>query len=128
MAFVRVSLDSSVPIYRQIVDQLKDLVAGQQLKPGMQLPTVRQLATDLGIAVNTVARAFRELEREGIIVTGGRRGSVVAPRDHPRYSEAERYRRLSQALDQALVAGYHLRFSREEIRQIFEERLSAFEL
>ena len=74
---VEIDLDSRVPPYRQIRDQLVTLVAAGDVSEGFRLPPVRQLAADLALAANTVARAYRELEQEGIIATRGRRGSFV---------------------------------------------------
>jgi DNA-binding transcriptional regulator YhcF (GntR family) len=68
---------SSTPPYEQIRAQVSDQVADGRLQPGDRLPTVRRLAEDLGLAVNTVARAYRELEQSGVIETRGRAGSFV---------------------------------------------------
>ncbi|MBI5956350.1 MAG: GntR family transcriptional regulator, partial [Chloroflexi bacterium] len=64
---LRLEPRSGVPIYVQIINQIKYLVASGQLEPGAQLPTIRQLAVNLTIDPNTVARAYMELDREGII-------------------------------------------------------------
>jgi DNA-binding transcriptional regulator YhcF (GntR family) len=69
---------SPVPPYEQVRAQLARQVQAGELVPGTRLPTVRRLAGDLGLAVNTVARAYRELERDGLVVTRGRNGTVVA--------------------------------------------------
>jgi DNA-binding transcriptional regulator YhcF (GntR family) len=69
--------DSSVAPYEQLRTQLAAMAADGTLKPGQKLPTVRQLAADLGLAANTVARAYRELEADNIISTQGRRGTFV---------------------------------------------------
>jgi DNA-binding transcriptional regulator YhcF (GntR family) len=69
---------SPVPPYEQVRAQLARQVQAGELGPGTRLPTVRRLAGDLGLAVNTVARAYRELERDGLVVTRGRNGTVVA--------------------------------------------------
>jgi GntR family transcriptional regulator len=69
---------SGVPIYRQIVDWVKVRVAGGQLGPGEQLPTVRQMAVDLNVNYNTVARAYMELERMGVVNTLQGKGTFVA--------------------------------------------------
>lgn len=74
---VEIDLDSRVPPYRQIRDRVVTLVADGDLPEGFRLPPVRQLAADLGLAANTVARAYRELEQEGVIATRGRRGTFV---------------------------------------------------
>ena len=68
---------SATPPYEQIRSQLAEHVASGALQPGDRLPTVRRLAEDLGVAVNTVARAYRELEQSGVIETRGRGGSFV---------------------------------------------------
>ncbi len=69
---------SGLPIYRHIVDWVKLIVAGRTLTPGSQLPTVRQLAVDLGVNINTVARAYMELERMGVVHTLRGKGTFVA--------------------------------------------------
>lgn len=75
------SIDPSAatPPFEQLRTQVRDAVAGGELAAGAKLPTVRALAEQLGLAVNTVARAYRELETDGIIETRGRAGSFVAP-------------------------------------------------
>jgi GntR family transcriptional regulator len=73
-----IDLASGVPPWRQVRDQLALLIAGGQLPVGAQLPTIRQLAGDLGLAAGTVARAYRELEAEGVLRAARRRGTVVA--------------------------------------------------
>jgi DNA-binding transcriptional regulator YhcF (GntR family) len=75
-----ISLDehSSVPPYEQVREQIKEQVTTGELTPGTKLPPVRRLAEDLGLAANTVARAYRELETLGVIETRGRAGSVVS--------------------------------------------------
>lgn len=74
---VRVDADSAIPPYEQVRTQVRDAARSGELAAGTKLPTVRRLAEDLGLAVNTVARAYRELESDGIIETRGRNGSFV---------------------------------------------------
>jgi DNA-binding transcriptional regulator YhcF (GntR family) len=76
---------SAVPPYEQIRQQVTTLVRGGVLEPGMRLPSIRQLANDLGLAGGTVARAYRELETDGVVATHGRHGTTVVglPRDQP---------------------------------------------
>jgi DNA-binding transcriptional regulator YhcF (GntR family) len=69
--------DSAQPPFEQLRAQIASRVGAGDLAPGTRLPTVRSLALDLGLAANTVARAYRELENDGVIVTEGRRGSFV---------------------------------------------------
>jgi DNA-binding transcriptional regulator YhcF (GntR family) len=77
---VRVTVDHDSPVapYEQVREQLRAQVDSGELTAGTKLPTVRSLATDLGLAANTVARAYRELEALGVITTRGRAGSVVS--------------------------------------------------
>lgn len=78
MAPITVDDHSPVPPYEQVREQVREQVSSGELTPGTRLPTVRGLAQDLGIAPNTVARAYRELETLGVIETRGRAGSVVS--------------------------------------------------
>lgn len=85
-----ISIDpgAAVPAYEQIRDQVVAAVADGTLRPGTRLPTVRQLAGDLELATNTVARAYRELETEGHVATRGRNGTIVLERrDDPAQDE-----------------------------------------
>jgi len=75
---ITVDADSPVPPFAQVREQIRDQVTSGELAPGTKLPTVRSMAEDLGLAANTVARAYRELEVLGIIETRGRAGSVVS--------------------------------------------------
>ncbi len=77
MHVLQIDPDSSTPPFEQLRIQVAAMVATGELAPGQKLPTVRQLATDLGLAANTVARAYRELEADKIISTQGRRGTFV---------------------------------------------------
>lgn len=86
---VTVDGSAATPPYEQIRVQVRDAVAGGQLAAGAKLPTVRALADELGLAVNTVARAYRELETDGIIETRGRAGSFVAPQDDAGQQQAQ---------------------------------------
>jgi DNA-binding transcriptional regulator YhcF (GntR family) len=77
---MRIEIDatSSTPPYEQLRSQVAAQVADGRLPAGTRLPTVRQLATDLGVAANTVARAYRELESDGVVATRGRNGTIVS--------------------------------------------------
>lgn len=74
----RLEPESSVPPFEQVRLRILDLAASGELAVGTKLPSVRALATDLGVAANTVARAYRELEQAGVVVTAGRSGTAIA--------------------------------------------------
>jgi GntR family transcriptional regulator len=107
----RLDLSSGVPVYRQIIDQVTGGMASGFLKPGDQLPTVRQLAVDLAINPNTVVRAYRELEIRGILETQQGTGTFISNQQRPDAgSELERQRQLNQLVGEfvakAGAAGY----------------------
>jgi DNA-binding transcriptional regulator YhcF (GntR family) len=77
---IHIDPDGAIPPYEQVRLRIAELAATGALPAGTRLPPVRQLATDLGLAANTVARAYRELERAGLVETRGRRGTVVTAR------------------------------------------------
>ncbi|WP_246186752.1 GntR family transcriptional regulator [Microlunatus speluncae] len=74
---------SAVPPFDQLRSQLAAMITDGRLEPGARLPTVRQLAGDIGLAVNTVARAYRVLESDGVITTHGRKGTFVTLQSTP---------------------------------------------
>ena len=94
---VEVDTASAVPAYEQIRAQIETMVATGVLAPGAGLPPIRQLAADLGLAVNTVARAYRELESAGLVHSRVRHGTVVAPLTRPRLPRPDVRRRLDAA-------------------------------
>ncbi len=98
---------SPLPAYEQIRSQLRALVAMGRLAPGARLPSVRQLARDLGIAPNTVVRAYDELEAEGWVTGSPRRGISVVERVMP-MDEEERRGQVRQAVQRLLVSVQHL--------------------
>ncbi len=96
---MEISIDpkSGVPFYRQIIEQVKFALAGGGLDPGERLPTVRQLAVDLSINPNTVIRAYREMEIEGVLETQQGSGTFVGNKP-PEIDALERRRMLDQIL------------------------------
>jgi GntR family transcriptional regulator len=113
---VLVSIDSKsgVPFYRQIIEQVKFAIARGDLEPGDRLPTVRQLAVDLSINLNTVVRAYRELEIEGAIETQQGSGTFVG-RKRPRIDDLERQRMLDQILTELLARASDYGFTLDEV-------------
>ncbi len=121
---IRIDLHSGVAIYVQIMDRIKHLVATGALRPGDQLPTIRQLSVDLRVDPNTVVHAYRELDREGIISTQQGRGTFIS--EHPDRAQLSQMRRerLSVIVGGALLEALSLGYAEEEIRSAFEERLT----
>ena len=122
---ISVTTGSTVPIYRQIVDQVCRAVATGQLVPGEQVPSVRALAEQLVINPNTVARTYADLIREGVLEAQKGKGVFVARR-RPVYTRAERLRRLEATLDAFVNEGVRLGFTPEEMREALERKLREF--
>lgn len=121
---IRISLNSPIPLQEQLVSELKRLLANGQLRLGDELPTVRQLAADLGIHWNTVARAYRELTDAGLLTSIRGRGTVVAglvekPRGRPSEDKKRIEALLAGALTEAKLAGMEA----EEIRSMVERQV-----
>ena len=117
-------LHSGVPVYRQIIDQVRGGIASGQLAQGDQLPTVRQLAVDLAINPNTVVRAYRELELGGLLETQQGTGTFISTQKLKR-SDAERERQLAQivadCVSRAGAAGFTIDDLIDELRGLGPE-------
>jgi GntR family transcriptional regulator len=125
MADVRIHVDlrSKVAAYLQIVDQVRGLVASGPLGPGDQLPTVRQLAADLRINFNTVARAYRMLDEAGVISTQQGRGTYVVEAPPPARSRKLRQTALDHLGREFLASAARLGFSPAEVRSMITEAI-----
>jgi len=117
----QIDAKSGVPFYRQIVEQVKFGIAREDLQPGDQLPTVRQLAVDLSINPNTVIRAYRELEIGGVIDTQQGSGTFVGNRK-PQVDELERQRMLDQILTELLARASSYGFTLDEVLEGLRQR------
>src|ERR1700758_5695970 len=109
-----IDLHSGVPVYRQLVDQVRSGMAAGSLNAGDQLPTVRQLAVDLAINPNTVMRAYRELELGGLLETHQGTGTFIASKKMEKKS-AERERQLSQMAGEFAARAGAAGFSVEDL-------------
>ena len=118
---LRISIDSGVPIYQQVVEQVKHLVAGGRLKPGADVPPIRVLAEQLRINPNTVARAYLELQREGVIVTRQGSGTVVAE-SKPSMPRKEKMKILARTADVLLTDASHLGVPLDDVLALILER------
>jgi GntR family transcriptional regulator len=103
--FLTIDTTDPRPIYQQVAGGIKDLIARGKLAEGASLPPVRQLAADLGVNLNTIATAYRELQKDGLIVIKHGSGSVVAPRTSTERSPDELLRTLRTALTELVLAG-----------------------
>jgi len=120
----RLDLQSGVPVYRQIIDQVRGGIASGALAVGDQLPTVRQLAVDLSINPNTVVRAYRELELGGLLETHQGTGTFISAQKM-RGGTAERERQLSQIVAESVAragaAGFTVEDLIEQLRGLVGE-------
>lgn len=120
--FIAVDPDLDAAPFQQIVDQLRGIIERGDLRPGDPLPTVRQLAGDLGVAPNTVARAYGELQELGWLVGDGRRGTQVAP--HARAGDKRtRGRVLREAVDHFMATMTHRGYSQDELSSVLQRFL-----
>ena len=112
---LRIDPGSDVPLGEQVQRGIRRAIAEGELAPGDPLPPVRQLAADLGVNLNTVARAYRELEREGLVNTARGRGTLVAgKRSATRVPAAQLKSRVRDLIADARLAGY----GKEELRRL----------
>ena len=120
----QLDLHSGVPVYRQIIDQVRGGIASGNLAAGDQLPTVRQLAVDLAINPNTVVRAYRELELGGLIETHQGTGTFIGAQKMKK-ADAERERQLTQivadCVSRAGAAGFTIGDLVEELSGLAQE-------
>ena len=118
---IHISTHDGVPVYLQIVNQVKYLVAAGRLAPGEELPSVRALAEQLVINPNTVARAYLELERAGLVVKRHGSGTYVSEEGSP-LARKERLKILTQRADALLAEAQHMDVALDEILTLIKER------
>lgn len=114
-----INTSSMVPIYEQIIDQIKTMIRKQELKQNDQLPSVRALSKKLKISALTVKKAYDELEREGFTVTIHGKGSYVTAANTELMME-EQKKEVDQDLEQAILKGRRFGISDEDIKTLFE--------
>jgi len=124
----RIDFQSGVPVYLQIVQQVKVAAATGLIRPGDPLPSVRALAEDLRINRNTVARAYAELESESVIETRQGSGCFLKDGGASPLRKSVRSGRLAEALDAVIIQAHHLQISDTELQSLLIERLEAFHL
>ena len=124
MLYLEVDAHSLVPIYEQIIDGIQRLVREDKLASGAFLPSVRQLASDLEINPNTVARAYGLLEKDGILETARRRGTRIA-HDAPSRARRSLASRIEDAADRVIRETAHLGIDPDELVQALIRRLAS---
>lgn len=123
---ISINVREGVAIYRQIVNQVKYLVASGLLRPGEELPPIRTLALQLKVTPNTIVKAYDELEISGVVHK--RRGSGTFVSDaRPQLALRERRRIIEQRIDALLVEAHQLNFSADDIVRLVRERKAAMD-
>ncbi len=123
----RIDNASDRPVYQQIIDQIKRDIALGRLIKDEKLPTVRQLAKQLAINPNTIAKAYRQLEQEGIIVTKPGTGAFVASLDS-NLSKSVRKKIASEELERIAIEAFHMQIDRETLLELFDSAVEKFNL
>jgi GntR family transcriptional regulator len=122
---VQINFKAGKPVYLQIVDQVKAAVASGGARPGDALPSIRPLAEELRVNRNTVAKAYAELEHQGVIATIVGKGCFIADGGSPLRKDV-RTRLLVDEIDEAVVQAHHLQVDKTEFLKLSEERFETF--
>jgi GntR family transcriptional regulator len=123
---IQLNFKSGLPVYLQVVEQVKAAAASGALRPGEPLPSIRPLAEQLRINRNTVAKAYAELEGQGVIETVAGRGCFLKE-NHSPYRKEVRLKMLAEDIDAAIVQAHHLQVGEKEFLTVVKERLERFE-
>jgi GntR family transcriptional regulator len=122
----QLNFKSGKPIYLQVVDQVKSATASGALLHGESLPSIRPLAEELRVNRNTIAKAYAELESQGVIETVAGKGCFVRAGSSP-FRKAVRLELLTQAIDDAVTQAHHLCVNKADFLRLAEERFGTFE-
>jgi GntR family transcriptional regulator len=123
---IQLNFKSGKPVYLQVVDQVKAAAASGALRPGEPLPSIRPLAEQLRVNRNTVAKAYAELEGQGVIETVAGRGCFLKD-NHTPFRKDVRLKMLAEEIDAAIVQAHHLRVEEKDFLALVKERLEVFE-
>ena len=124
---ITINLTDGVPIYRQIVNQVKYLVASGLLQPGEELPPIRTLALQLKVTPNTIVKAYGELETSGVIQKRQGSGTFVSEGRPQPVALRERRRVIEKRIDALLAEAHHLNFTDDDILRMVRERRAAMD-
>lgn len=123
---LQIDFKSGKPVYLQLVDQIRYAAASARLRPGESLPSIRPLAEELRVNRNTVAKAYAELESQGVIETIPGKGCFLKE-NHSPFTKPVRQKLLIAEVDEAVVMAHHLQVDRETFLSLVKERLDHFE-
>lgn len=123
---LQVDFKSGKPVYLQLVDQIRYAAASGGIKPGEPLPSIRPLAEGLRVNRNTIAKAYAELESQGVIETLPGKGCFLKENNTP-FTKQVRQKLLLKEVDEAVVTAHHLQVDREAFLALVKERLDYFE-
>src|SRR5579863_6197138 len=123
---LQINYKSGKPVYLQVVDQIKAAAASGAMQSGEPLPSIRPLAEELRLNRNTVAKAYTELENQGVIETIPGKGCFVKPNNSPLKKEVRR-KLLTEEIDQVIVQAHHLQVPAAEFLNLVRERLALLE-
>jgi GntR family transcriptional regulator len=123
---IELNFKSGKPAYVQIVEQVKYAAAAGTLRPGDQLPSIRDLAERLRVNRNTIAKAYGELEHEGVVELLHGKGVFLTSGASP-LNQRTRNAILVEAVDAAVVQAHHFKIGRQELLELLRQRLDAFE-
>jgi GntR family transcriptional regulator len=123
---IQVDFQAGKPAYLQIADQIRHAAAAGRLRPGEALPALRPLAEELRINRNTIAKAYAELENQGLVETIQGKGYFLRQGNTP-FTEPVRHRLLVTEIDEAVVMAHHLQVDRAKFLAMVKERLDYFE-
>ncbi len=124
---LHIETESKVPIYIQVEEQIRSFIAAGQLRPGEQLPTIRELAADLRVNYNTIARIYRDLDRDGLISTQRGQGTFVAGVPNEEQMARARQGKLQAIVRSALDEARTLGYGPGEIAKVFEKELARWQ-
>lgn len=121
-----VDFKSGKPVYLQLVDQIRYAAASGGLRAGESLPSIRPLAEELRVNRNTIAKAYAELENQGVIETVPGKGCFLKE-NHSPFTRSIRQKLLLKVVDAAVVSAHHLQVGRDDLLALVKERLDYFE-
>ena len=122
----QIDFKSGKPVYLQLLDQVRYAAASGKLRSGEPLPSIRPLAEELRVNRNTIAKAYAELEGQGVIETVPGKGCFLKENNSP-FTKPVRQKLLLTEIDEAVVTAHHLQVDRESFLELVRERLDYFE-